>query len=343
MNMRIIVLGAAIVCGSGLLRAQGLTVPSSVIDHGGGRGVGGSYSVELSIGQPLAGEGGGAPFSVNGGFVPLLGAFAGFRVSFTLAMANGWNMISVPPTPDDYARTALFPTASSGAFAYDNGYAEHAALENGRGYWIKFAGGQPVAMAGLPREKDTIVVAAGWNLIGSLSAPMPTSNIASIPPGMITSEFFWYDQGYETGTSLEPGKAYWVRVWQPAELVLDATLPGPPAASIRIMRTDERPPPPPDDGPPSQRGLPREYSLSQNYPNPFNPATRIDFGIPASGMVALRVYNMLGQEVATVVSEVREAGYGSLSFDGSNLPSGVYTYRLTAGGFTQVRKMILIR
>jgi hypothetical protein len=88
---------------------------------------------------------------------------------------------------------------------------------------------------------------------------------------------------------------------------------------------------------------PDEYNLAQNYPNPFNPTTTITFTLPKQDLVVLKVYNILGQEVATLINEVRNAGRYSKIFDASQLPSGVYIYKLTAGSFTESRKMILLR
>ena len=92
-----------------------------------------------------------------------------------------------------------------------------------------------------------------------------------------------------------------------------------------------------------QPGAPQTYELSQNYPNPFNPATKIDFTIPAASQVQLRVYNMLGQEVATLVNGALTAGSHTATFDASRLASGVYLYRLTAGSFVSTRKMVLLK
>jgi hypothetical protein len=92
--------------------------------------------------------------------------------------------------------------------------------------------------------------------------------------------------------------------------------------------------------------LPKEFSLSQNFPNPFNPLTVINFTIPSSIMnelVSLKVYDVLGNEIATLVNELKDAGYHQVQFDAQNISSGVYFYRLTAGNFTSIKKMILIR
>jgi len=90
-------------------------------------------------------------------------------------------------------------------------------------------------------------------------------------------------------------------------------------------------------------GVPGEFNLYQNYPNPFNPSTTITFDIPAQELIVLKIYNILGQEIATLVNEVRTAGHYSEIFNASQLPSGVYIYKLTAGSFTESRKMILLR
>lgn len=94
---------------------------------------------------------------------------------------------------------------------------------------------------------------------------------------------------------------------------------------------------------PVMTGVPQTYTLSQNYPNPFNPATKINFGIPAQGLVTLKIYDMLGREVTSLVNEVRPAGYYSVDFNAANLSSGVYFYKLESNNFVDVKKMILIK
>ncbi len=89
--------------------------------------------------------------------------------------------------------------------------------------------------------------------------------------------------------------------------------------------------------------IPDKYSLSQNYPNPFNPTTNIEFRIADFGFVSLKVYDILGREVATLVNEEKPAGSYNVSFDASSLSSGVYFYRLNSGSFISTKKMILLK
>ena len=89
--------------------------------------------------------------------------------------------------------------------------------------------------------------------------------------------------------------------------------------------------------------IPEKYTLEQNYPNPFNPSTKIKFSIPKEGFVTLKVYNMIGQEVATLVNENLKAGSYESTFDAKNLSSGVYFYTLKANNFSSTAKMVLMK
>jgi hypothetical protein len=88
---------------------------------------------------------------------------------------------------------------------------------------------------------------------------------------------------------------------------------------------------------------PGEFSLSQNYPNPFNPVTSISFSIPEDSFVSIKVYNLLGNQVATVINKEIEAGQHSIKFDASSLPSGVYFYMLKADNNVATKKLVLLK
>ncbi|MDR3666995.1 MAG: T9SS type A sorting domain-containing protein, partial [Ignavibacteriaceae bacterium] len=89
--------------------------------------------------------------------------------------------------------------------------------------------------------------------------------------------------------------------------------------------------------------LPNRFNLAQNYPNPFNPSTVISYSIPAASNIKLVVYNTLGQTVRTLEKEYKSAGNYSINFNAVNIPSGIYFYKLDAGQFSQVKKMIIIK
>ena len=89
--------------------------------------------------------------------------------------------------------------------------------------------------------------------------------------------------------------------------------------------------------------VPGCYSLSQNYPNPFNPTTSISYQIPVAGNVTLKIYDLLGREVATLVNEQKHIGSYEVKFNGRNLSSGMYLYQLRSGSFVETKKLILIK
>ena len=90
-------------------------------------------------------------------------------------------------------------------------------------------------------------------------------------------------------------------------------------------------------------GIPEKYELSQNYPNPFNPSTNLDFGISKLGFVTLKIYDVMGRELVTLVNEYKEPGYYTIKFNAGNLSSGVYFYRMTAGDFVSLMKLVVLK
>jgi hypothetical protein len=87
----------------------------------------------------------------------------------------------------------------------------------------------------------------------------------------------------------------------------------------------------------------KTFVLFQNYPNPFNPSTKIKYSVPQSEIVQIKVYDILGKEIATLVNEEKPMGNYKIDFDGNNLSTGVYFYSMQAGSFTDTKKLILIK
>jgi hypothetical protein len=261
---------------------------------------------------------------------------------------NQWNMVSVPLVLADCRKSVVAPTAISPAFAYDGGYTVKDTLARGVGYWLKFNGNQSYTLYGALDTLNTIDVRTGWNMIGSISAPVAVTKIASDPGGMITSKFFGYAGGYVHVDTIMPGRGYWVKVNQDGKLTLSTAGLVLPVNRIKIVPTDELPPSPlGGETADATMDIPNEFSLMQNYPNPFNPSTMIGYQVPTQSYVTLRIFDVLGREVATLVDAVEVPGYKSVNFDANStadgLASGVYYYRLQAGSFIETKKLLLLR
>jgi outer membrane protein assembly factor BamB len=295
--------------------------------------------------------------STNSSQIPVWGTFQGnnrrtgsaddngIPTIFNLANINvdvGWNMVSLPLTIVDAVKQDLYPSAISSIYAFEGTYVSKDILENGVGYWLKFAASDIVTFLGELCTVDTIDVHTGWNMIGSISSPVTVSSITSIPGGIITTNFFRYKTSYQSVDTIYPGSGYWVKVNQDGKLVLSASTVLSQGDRIQIVPTSELPPSAPVENLDVQT-LPKEYTLGQAYPNPFNPTTIISYTLPKPEHVRLTIYNMLGQEVSLLIDSMQEAGYKSVEFNASGLPSGVYSYRLDAGTFTGVKKLLLLK
>ncbi|HVO72607.1 MAG TPA: T9SS type A sorting domain-containing protein, partial [Ignavibacteriaceae bacterium] len=88
---------------------------------------------------------------------------------------------------------------------------------------------------------------------------------------------------------------------------------------------------------------PQAFLLNQNFPNPFNPSTKINYSVPHTTFITLKIFDILGREVAALINEEKPAGSYEIEFDGANLSSGVYFYQLQAGDFVETKKMVLLR
>jgi hypothetical protein len=157
------------------------------------------------------------------------------RFTLQIALAAGWNMVSLPVATAADSMTQVFPssfTPYAFAFVPQQGYAQRQVLDVGTGYWAKFPAGGLQEVAGAPVALDSIPLAAGWNMVGSISSTVDTAAVATVPPGIRLSQFFGYSGSLAPVAVLVPGKAYWVKVSTQGVLVLRR--PSPP------VRTDVR-------------------------------------------------------------------------------------------------------
>ena len=267
---------------------------------------------------------------------------------------ENWNMLSVPNRVHDFSKNTLLPSSISSAFTYEDSYISKDTLQNGKGYWSKFNSSDVIRFIGEKITSDSIDVNLGWNMIGSISYPVRVSSIGSDPPDMIVNDFSTYkDNQYISSDTIQPGHAYWVKTNKSGKLILDTTSSIMTNKLIKIIPNGELPPPPPGDQQIKLKELPKKFALEQNYPNPFNPTTNFRFRISdfsaeggsasGGGFVSLKVYDVLGQVVATLVNEVKQQGEYNVQWDASNFTSGIYFYKLSAGKFIDIKKMILLR
>ncbi len=264
-------------------------------------------------------------------------------IDISLAISAGWNIISIPMTMADLRKDVLFPTAMSAAFEYEAYYRITDTLRYGKGYWLNFNKNQMIPFTGYPISEDSINILEGWNLIGSISSPVATTMISSIPPSIVTSQFYGYSGVYFVADSIYPGYGYWVKSNQDGKLVLSPLNSTLTTSRIKIDPKIIDPPQPPTRAEDRISMIPAQFAIELNYPNPFNPITIIRYSLKKDIHVSLRVYDVLGRDVKTLVNEFQPAGYKSVQFDASSLPSGVYFYRLTAGTFTDINKMLLAK
>jgi hypothetical protein len=175
-------------------------------------------------------DAGWGPFSVTRGFA------TNFATVVGVPLFTGWNMVSNPVTTASDSVIELFPTSVLAyAFAFDpvTGYQQSSRMIPGTGYWAKFAAGTTQPVAGLASTRDTFVVKSGWNLIGTISMPVDTGMIVSIPPGLLASVWYGYSGSYSPATQLIPGKAYWVKAAGDGKIVMVAPTAAPAEAKLQ--------------------------------------------------------------------------------------------------------------
>lgn len=135
-----------------------------------------------------------------------------------------WNLISLPLTTTNRVKDTLFPTAVSKAFSFTpkTGYIQQETLMNGVGYWLKFPTKQAVTLTGVPLIVDTIDVVAGWNLIGSTFDTIHSGSVTTLPPDIIASDFFGFNNGYFASSVITPMQGYWVKMRKAGKIILNS-------------------------------------------------------------------------------------------------------------------------
>ena len=297
------------------------------------------------------------------------------RLNDTLDLIQGWNMIG---SLSETVATAAIVEIPSGVvtsqyFGYAGAYYASATIEPIYGYWVKASQpGQIVLNAStaqkripmshaLPASSSSLHIAdrsgASQNLFIALG---PIDNLdyfemPPIPPGgvfdvrFVTNRMLEAVNEGETRTiPIQVSSArYPLRIsWDIEDQTLTSSLLlGTQEYNFAGKRSIEVLDPKTSltlkVGGHSE--LPREFALRQNYPNPFNPSTTIKYDLPVDARVSLKVFNVIGQEIVTLVDEDQKAGYRSIQWKPSNLASGVYFYRLEAGGFVASRKVLLLK
>jgi hypothetical protein len=289
----------------------------------------------------------------------------------TFDVVAGWNLFgSVSgPVPVGSITTVPGGITLSKFWQFNAGYTYAAAVEPGRGYWVKASGAGGIVLdagaAAVPRAEvdpfsglHTLVIEDSRGMKQTLRFGAVTPKTAGLstemppppPPGVFDARFedgSWaelYPAGGERNFAVSVRSAAWPVT---VRWAIDAADGSAIELNESVKMTGSGSAVIPGEGPIVIRtgapALPAAFSLRQNYPNPFNPVTTISYDLPANAAVKLTVYDLLGREVAVLAEGVQEAGTHDVVFDASGYPSGVYFYRIEAGAFSAARKLVLMK
>jgi hypothetical protein len=177
---------------------------------------------------------------------------------------------------------------------------------------------------------------------------VPVETIVPNPAELTVGPFWGFEKfdtplgpryRYYKATVIDPGKAYWVQTDRAGTLTLSSSSTLPSRSAIRIVPSSDLPPPPPFD----PEVIAGSFSLSQNFPNPFNPSTVVRYSWPNLSYATVKVYDILGREVAVLLEGMIEPGDHMIEWNAGNLPSGIYYCRLMADGLTRTVKVVLMK
>ena len=278
----------------------------------------------------------------------------------------GWYLISLPLDPIDKSVSHLFPSALGGiAYEWDTVAASYSAvskLEIGKGYWIAIPGVTTATIHGQPVYSFKTMLEQGWYLLGSVYNGADFSQPFDEPNGSVYSPSYGWtvpDGPYYTTTFLNAGEGFWVAVFNRCTLTVGGPPPPPLAASANNPTTMDFPtftarygalPP----GPPTTsdvhttQSVPDEFVLHPNYPNPFNPVTTVRFDMPALSRVSIKVYNLQGKLIRTLLDAEKAAGSHQVTWDGTTesgeaLTSGIYFIQMKTDQYSKTLKANLIK
>ncbi|GJQ64155.1 MAG: hypothetical protein SCALA702_32080 [Melioribacteraceae bacterium] len=268
-----------------------------------------------------------------------------------IELAEGWNIIGIYNNEVSVSQITTEPEGilQSNFFSFENGYINSDLLIPGKGYWIKTSGAGELIINGVTASKEElnsstlepiiITDANGYKFTLYTSEQAVNKNeLPPLPPNGV-ADVRYSDNTYITNvnnTILFQALEFPVTVeMQNDKYIL--TVNGEKAGSKIILSSSSELP-----GVESL-STPVSYGLTQNYPNPFNPSTKISFSIASREKVTITVFDVLGNNIENLVNTVYDPGTYTVSFDGSGLSSGIYFYKISAGAFNSVKKMMLLK
>jgi hypothetical protein len=144
-------------------------------------------------------------------------------ITSTYSIDSLWNLLSLPLKMNQYRRADIYPTSVSSSFAFAGSYVSIDSLTHGHGFWLKFDTATSVEMTGRVQTHDSIPLAIGWNIIGSLTTVLDSATVRTNPSNILTSSFYGFNNGYSRTSVLVPGKGYWVRAKRTGALILHSS------------------------------------------------------------------------------------------------------------------------
>jgi len=272
---------------------------------------------------------------------------------------GGFYLVSLPMAVQDSAVSTLFPMAF-GAFSWERDHYEIATtIARGKGYWLAIPQPSTAVIQGTPLKQFRRRFFPGFNLIGSVMDSVDFSKPNDIPDGSVFLPAFRWNTAegrYEPTTFLEQSYGHWIAVVQECEVIVGSGSSGAiakPADGAAMQAFYERfgnaPPPPPFVFDPKlTQWLPTHSRLSHNYPNPFNPETVIQYTLTQNGFTRIFIFNNLGQKIRALSDREQQAGIYEVRWDGRDengkpAGSGVYFYQIISNGFSETKKMVLMR